>query len=47
VLVLAANPGRVVADRDLRALKASGNRREDPAFVAMMAELRQALETGA
>jgi NitT/TauT family transport system ATP-binding protein len=47
VLVLAANPGRVVADRDLRTLKASGNRREDPAFVAMMAELRQALETGA
>ena len=46
IIVLAANPGRVVKDVDLRPLKQDGNRcsREDPAIVAMMAEMRTALE---
>jgi NitT/TauT family transport system ATP-binding protein len=46
IIVLAANPGRVVKDADLRPLKQEGNRcsREDPAIVAMMAEMRAALE---
>jgi NitT/TauT family transport system ATP-binding protein len=46
VIVLAANPGRIVADRDLRPVKQPGNRcsREDPAVVATMAEMRAALE---
>lgn len=46
IIVLAANPGRVVKDVDLRPLKRDGNRcsREDPAIVAMMAEMRAALE---
>jgi len=46
VIVLAANPGRIVADHDLRPLKAEGNRcsREDPPIVAAMAGLRAALE---
>jgi NitT/TauT family transport system ATP-binding protein len=46
VLVLAANPGRIVADRDLRSIKQSQNRcsREDPAIVAAMAGMRAALE---
>jgi NitT/TauT family transport system ATP-binding protein len=46
IIVLAANPGRVVKDVDLRPLKQEGNRcsREDPAIVAMMAEMRAALE---
>lgn len=46
IIVLAANPGRVVKDVDLRPLKQDGNRcsREDPAIVAMMAEMRAALE---
>lgn len=45
VLVLAANPGRILLDRDLRSIKQEGNRcsREDPAIVAAMAEMRQAL----
>jgi NitT/TauT family transport system ATP-binding protein len=45
VIVLAANPGRIVADRDLGSLKAAGNRcsREDPAIVAAMAGMRAAL----
>lgn len=45
IIVLAANPGRVVKDADLRSLKQAGNRcsREDPAIVAMMAEMRDAL----
>ncbi|MFZ5675225.1 MAG: ABC transporter ATP-binding protein [Pseudomonadota bacterium] len=46
IIVLAANPGRVVEDVDLRPLKQDGNRcsREDPAIVAKMAEMRAALE---
>jgi NitT/TauT family transport system ATP-binding protein len=46
VIVLAANPGRVVADRDLQLVKLPGNRcsREDPAIVATMAGMRAALE---
>jgi NitT/TauT family transport system ATP-binding protein len=46
VIVLAANPGRVVADRDLKPVKQPGNRcsREDPMLVAAMADLRVALE---
>jgi NitT/TauT family transport system ATP-binding protein len=46
IIVLAANPGRAVKDADLRLLKQDGNRcsREDPAIVAMMAEMRDALE---
>jgi NitT/TauT family transport system ATP-binding protein len=46
VIVLAANPGRVIADRDLKSIKQDGNRcsREDPAIVATMAGLRAALE---
>ena len=46
VIVLAANPGRLVKDLDMRPLKQDGNRcsREDPAIVAAMAELRTALE---
>jgi len=45
IIVLAANPGRIVKDADLRPLKQEGNRclREDPAIVAMMAEMRDAL----
>jgi NitT/TauT family transport system ATP-binding protein len=44
--VLAANPGRVVADRDLQSVKQPGNRcsREDPVIVATMAGMRAALE---
>ncbi|TKB30889.1 MAG: ABC transporter ATP-binding protein, partial [Mesorhizobium sp.] len=46
VIVLAANPGRVVKDLDLRPFKQEGNRckREDAAIVGAMAELRAALE---
>lgn len=46
IIVLAANPGRLVKDVDLAPLKQDGNRcsREDPAIVAMMAEMRAALE---
>jgi NitT/TauT family transport system ATP-binding protein len=46
VIVLAANPGRVVKDLDMRPFKQEGNRckREDPAIVAAMADLRMALE---
>ncbi|WP_421913415.1 ABC transporter ATP-binding protein [Mesorhizobium sp.] len=46
VIVLAANPGRLIKDLDMRPLKREGNRcsREDPAIVAAMAELRTALE---
>jgi NitT/TauT family transport system ATP-binding protein len=47
VIVLAANPGRVVADRDLRPIKQEEKNRcsrEDPAIVATMAGLRAALE---
>jgi NitT/TauT family transport system ATP-binding protein len=46
VIVLAANPGRLVTDTDLGPIKVSGNRcrREDPAIIEKMAELRQALE---
>jgi NitT/TauT family transport system ATP-binding protein len=45
VLVLAANPGRILLDRDLRPIKREGNHcsREDPAIVAAMAGMRQAL----
>lgn len=46
VIVLAANPGRLVKDLDMRPFKQDGNRcsREDPAIVSAMAELREALE---
>ncbi|MGE0239613.1 MAG: ABC transporter ATP-binding protein [Parvibaculaceae bacterium] len=46
VIVMAANPGRVVKDVDLRPLKQDGNRctREDGAIVTAMAEMRSALE---
>jgi len=46
VIVLAANPGRVVKDLDMRPFKQESNRckREDPAIVAAMADLRTALE---
>ncbi|RVC47765.1 ABC transporter ATP-binding protein, partial [Mesorhizobium sp. M00.F.Ca.ET.038.03.1.1] len=46
VIVLAANPGRVLKDLDMRPLKQEGNRckREDAAIVAAMADLRTALE---
>ncbi|MER9231843.1 ABC transporter ATP-binding protein [Mesorhizobium sp. M0622] len=46
VIVLAANPGRLARDLDMRPFKQEGNRcsREDPAIVAVMAELRGALE---
>ncbi|TGT17863.1 ABC transporter ATP-binding protein, partial [Mesorhizobium sp. M4B.F.Ca.ET.172.01.1.1] len=46
VIVLAANPGRVVKDLDMRPFKQEGNRckREDPSIVAAMADLRTALE---
>lgn len=46
VIVLAANPGRLARDLDMRRFKQEGNRcsREDPAIVAVMAELRGALE---
>lgn len=46
VIVLAANPGRLAKDLDMRPFKQDGNRcsREDPAIVAAMAELRGALE---
>jgi len=45
VLVLAANPGRILLDRDLRPIKQDGNRcsREDPPIVAAMAGMRAAL----
>nr|WP_165778557.1 ABC transporter ATP-binding protein [Mesorhizobium wenxiniae] len=45
VIVLAAHPGRIVADHDLRPLKGPDNRcsREDPAIVAAMARMRSAL----
>jgi len=46
VIVMAANPGRILADHDLRPIKRAGNRcsREAPEIVAMMATLRAALE---
>jgi NitT/TauT family transport system ATP-binding protein len=46
VLVLAANPGRLLLDRDLTPIKQEGNRcrREAPGIVAAMAEMRAALE---
>jgi NitT/TauT family transport system ATP-binding protein len=49
IIVLAANPGRVIADRDLRPLKDDRNRcrREDAGIVAAMAEMRAALERAA
>ncbi|MFN3259663.1 MAG: ABC transporter ATP-binding protein [Pikeienuella sp.] len=43
VIVLAANPGRIVHDLDLRAAKAGISGRDDPALVAAAAELRVAL----
>ncbi|BCH23221.1 ABC transporter ATP-binding protein [Mesorhizobium sp. L-8-3] len=45
VLVLAANPGRILFDGDLRSIKQEGNRcsRDDQAIAAAMAEMRQAL----
>jgi NitT/TauT family transport system ATP-binding protein len=46
VVMLAANPGRIVVDRDLRPLKRERNRcsREDPEIVAAMAGIRAALD---
>ncbi|TGQ48028.1 ABC transporter ATP-binding protein [Mesorhizobium sp. M00.F.Ca.ET.216.01.1.1] len=46
VIVLAANPGRLVKDMDMRPFKQEANRcsREDPAIISAMAELRSALE---
>jgi NitT/TauT family transport system ATP-binding protein len=46
VLVLAANPGRILLDHDLRPVKQAGNRcrREDPEIVVAMATMRSALE---
>jgi NitT/TauT family transport system ATP-binding protein len=46
IIVLAANPGRIVFDVDLRAIKQLGNRcrREDSSIVAAMADMRAALE---
>jgi NitT/TauT family transport system ATP-binding protein len=46
VIVMAANPGRILTDRDLRPVKQPGNRcsREDPEIVATMAGMRAALE---
>lgn len=46
VLVLAANPGRLLLNRDLRPIKQEGNRcrREGPEIVAAMAAMRAALE---
>jgi NitT/TauT family transport system ATP-binding protein len=46
IIVLAANPGRIVFDMDLRAIKEPGNRckREDSSIVAAMADMRAALE---
>lgn len=45
VMVLAANPGRIHAIHDMRDIKAAGGtRREQPALVEAMAELRRELE---
>lgn len=46
VMMLAANPGRIVNVVDIRAAKSADNscKREDPAINAAMAELRQMLE---
>ena len=46
VVVMAANPGRIIADRDFRPLKQPGNRcsRDDPHILAMMTSMRSALE---
>jgi NitT/TauT family transport system ATP-binding protein len=46
VIVLAANPGRLVGDLDMRPFKREGNRcsREDPAIGAAMSQLRGLLE---
>lgn len=46
VMVMAANPGRVVEMRDLADVKAADNScsREAPAFIAAMADMRKALE---
>jgi NitT/TauT family transport system ATP-binding protein len=48
VLVLAANPGRLLLDYDLRPIKSERNRcrREEPEIVAAMSMLRAALEQG-
>lgn len=45
VMVLAANPGRIIASKDLRPIKSLDNRcrREDPDITAAMAELRAVL----
>lgn len=49
VIVLAANPGRLLKTLDLRAFKREGNRcnREDPEIVAAMAALRTSLGAAA
>jgi NitT/TauT family transport system ATP-binding protein len=45
VMVLAANPGRIHAVHDMRAIKAAGGiRREQPEMVEAMASLRRELE---
>ncbi len=47
VMVMAANPGRVVEMRGLADVKAADNScsREDPGIIAAMADMRRALET--
>ena len=47
VMMLAANPGRIVKLLDLRSVKSPDNvcRREDSAIIAAMADLRQTLES--
>ena len=47
IMVLSANPGRIRAIRDLRGAKEADNRcrREDPAIVAAMTDMRNVLET--
>ena len=49
VIVLAANPGRLICNKNLMPIKRDGNRcsREDPAIIDAMAELRQVLEAAA
>ena len=46
VMVMAANPGRVVAIRDLRDIKSPDNgcSREDPRIIGAMADMRTSLE---
>lgn len=47
VMLLGAHPGRIITLKDLRAAKSADNtcRREDPAIITAMTELRHALAT--